>query len=82
MNKKTDFVWYNQYSFNNSHVSFQLSNDSKALLNIIGGKGALSNINYYYYYYYPLLLSCVMSLAGHNWPSIKYSSCVMFVQFS
>ena len=24
----------------------------KAFLNIIGGKGALSNINYYYYYYY------------------------------
>ena len=24
----------------------------KVLLNIIGGKGALSNINYYYYYYY------------------------------
>ena len=24
----------------------------KALLNIIGGKGAISNINYYYYYYY------------------------------
>ena len=23
----------------------------KALLNIIGGKGAISNINYYYYYY-------------------------------
>ena len=26
-----------------------LSNDSKALLNIKGGKGAISKINYYYY---------------------------------
>ena len=25
---------------------------SKALLNIIGGKGAISNINHYYYFYY------------------------------
>ena len=25
---------------------------SEAFLNSIGGKGAISNINYYYYYYY------------------------------
>ena len=27
----------------------------KALLNIIGGKGAISNINYYYYFIRPVL---------------------------
>ena len=37
--------------FNWLYGPWQLSNDSKALLNIIGGKGAISNINYYYYYY-------------------------------
>ena len=26
-------------------------NASKALLNIIGGEGAITNINYHYYYY-------------------------------
>ena len=26
----------------------------RALLNIIGGKGAISNINYYYYYHYTM----------------------------
>ena len=36
--------------FNWLYGPWQLSNDSKALLNIIGGKGAISNINYYYYY--------------------------------
>ena len=35
--------------FNWLYGPWQLSNDSKALLNIIGGKGAISNINYYYY---------------------------------
>ena len=33
--------------FNWLYGPWQLSNDSKALLNIIGGKGAISNINYY-----------------------------------
>ena len=32
--------------FNWLYGLWQLSNDSKALLNIIGGKGAISNINY------------------------------------
>ena len=32
--------------FNWLYGPWQLSNDPKALLNIIGGKGALSNINY------------------------------------
>ena len=32
--------------FNWLYGPWQLSNDSKALLNIIGGKGAISNINY------------------------------------
>ena len=33
--------------FNWLYGPWQLSNDSKALLNIIGGKGAISSINYY-----------------------------------
>ena len=37
--------------FNWLYGPWKLSNDFKALLNIIGGKGAISNINYYYYYY-------------------------------
>ena len=41
-----------QKEFNWIYGPWQLSNDSKALLNIIGGKGAISNINYYYYYAY------------------------------
>ena len=36
--------------FNWLYGPWQLSNDSKALLNIMGGKGATSNINFYYYY--------------------------------
>ena len=44
--------------FNWLYGPWQLSNDSKALLNIIGGKGAISNINYYYYYYYYYILEC------------------------
>ena len=38
--------------FNWLYGPWQLSNDSKALLNIIGGKGAITIINYYYYCYY------------------------------
>ena len=38
-----------QKEFNWLYGPWKLSNDSKALLNIIGGKGAISNINYYYY---------------------------------
>ena len=38
--------------FNWLYGPWQLSNDSKALLNIIGGKGAISNINYYNYWFF------------------------------
>ena len=40
---RKEFNWLPVYG------PWQLSNDYKALLNIIGGMGAISNINYYYY---------------------------------
>ena len=33
----------------------------RALLNIIGGKGAISNIKYYYYYHYTMeVQTCIV----------------------
>ena len=46
----------------------------KALLNIIGGKGGISNIKYYYYYYYYLSLMPLVSnrLYDQSWFILKY----------
>ena len=52
--------------FNWLYGPWQLSNDSKALLNIIGGKGAISNINYYYYYWLTGITSIVWADPGRR----------------
>ena len=55
-------VYLTTWTINNRPLTF-----FKALLNIIGGKGAISNINYYHYYCYYLYYICGHSaLVGHK----------------